>query len=226
MGDPRMQFEIAEQSILDNVLGPAEAGRFVTIGGQRQRDSAEAINSKRKVMVIFDEGTFPESGGAQYGPVRHDMTFKVMLIEATPAEVDLSVLNNEDASASDKAEALRQMAEPSIKANRNMNEFIRIVWQILMDLRNEQMGMVPPDDRPNLKLVSSRWISNIRKGDPVPEGEFVVLTAEMDLTLTVEEDITGDDLPATPEDGVVYDGDLELDGDDVAAQGVEVTNED
>ena len=220
----RMQFEIAEQSILDNVLGPAESDRFITIGGQRQRDSAEAINDKRKVMVIFNEGDFPESSGAQYGPVRHDMTFDILLIEATPAKADLSVLNDEDASASDKAEALRQMAEPSIEANRSMNEFIRIVWQILMDLRNNQMGMVPPDDRPNLKLVSNRWITNISKGDPVPEGEFVVLTASMKLTITVSEDITGDDLPATPKLGPVYDGDIELDGDDVAAQGVKVTN--
>lgn len=224
MGDPRMQFEIAEQSILDNVLGPAEAGRFVTIGGQRQRESAEAIDDLRKVMVFYDEGTFPESGGAQYGPVRHDMTFKVVLMESTPAKADLFALNDESASADAKAEALRQMAEPSIEANRNMNKFIRIIWQILMDARNEQMGMVPPDDRPNLKLVSSRWISNIRKADPAPEGEFVVLTAEMDLTVTVKEDITGDDLPATPKDGAVYDGDIEFDGDDVAAQGVKVTN--
>ncbi len=220
----RMQFEIAEQSILDNVLGPAEAGRFVTIGGKRQKDSAKAINDKRKVMVVYNSGDFPESGGAQYGPVKHDCTFDVILIEATPAKVDLSVLNDENASADSKATALRQMAEPSIEANRNMNEFIRIVWQILMDLRNEQMGMVPPDDRPNLKLVSDRWISNISKGDPVPEGEFVVLTASMNLTLTVSEDITGDDLPDTPVDGVILDGDIELDGDDVAAQGVKVTN--
>ena len=219
-----MQFEIAEQSILDNVLGPAESGRFITIGGQRQRDSAEAINDNRKVMVFFDEGSFPESSGAQYGPVRHDMTFNILLIEATSAKADLSVLNDESASATDKATALRKMAEPSIEANRNMNEFIRIIWQILMDARNEQMGMVPPDDRPNLKLVSNRWISNINKGDPVPEGEFVVLTATMNLTFTVEEDITGDDLPITPVAGAVLDGNIELDGDDVAAQGVKVTN--
>jgi len=151
------------------------------------------------------------------------MTFDVLLVEATPARADLSVLNDENASPDAKATALRQMAEPSIEANRNMNAFIRIVWQILMDLRNEQMGMVPPDDRPNLKLVSNRWISNISKGDPVPEGEFVVLTASMSLTLTVQEEITGDDLPVTPVAGAVYDGDIELDGD-TAEQGVEVTN--
>ena len=221
----RMQFEIVEQSILDNVFEPNEAGRFATIGGQRQRESAEAVDNLRKVMVFYDEGAFPESGGAQYGPVRHDMTFNILLIEATPARADLSVLNDDGASATDKATALRQMAEPSVEANRSMNEFIRIIWQILMDARNEQMGMVPPDDRPNLKMVSNRWISNINKGDPAPEGEFVVLTASMNLMLTVSEDITGDDLPATPEDGVVYDGDIELDGDDVAAQGVKVTND-
>lgn len=220
----RMQFEIVEQSILDNVLGPAEAGRFVTIGGQRQRESAKAIDNDRKVMVFYVEGEFPKSGGASYSDVRHDMTFDVVLVVATPAKADLSVLNDENASGADKATALRQMAEPSIEANRNMNAFIRIVYQILMDARNEQMGMVPPDDHPNLKLVSNRWVNNITKNDPVPEGEFVVLTASMRLTLTVSEDITGDDLPGTPQNGAVFDGDIELDGDDVAAQGVEVTN--
>ena len=219
----KMLFEIAEQSIIDNVLGPAEAGRFVTIGGQRQRESAEAIDSERKVMVFYNEGNFPKSGGASYGDVKHDMTFDVVLVEATPAKADLSVLNDENASAESKATALRQMAAPSIEANQNMNAFIRIIWQILMDARNEQMGMVPPDNRPNLKLVSSRWVNNISKDDPVPEGEFVVLTASMRLTFTVSEDITGDDLPVTPQAGAVFDGDIILDGDDVAKQGVEVT---
>ncbi len=218
-----MQFEIVEQSILDNVLGPAESGRYATIGGMRQRESAKAINAKRKVMVIYSGGDFPESGGSQFGPVRHDMTFDVLLVQATPAKVDLSALNDENASEDDKATALRQFTEPSIEANRLMNEFIRIIWQILMDATNEQMGMSPPADRPKLKLVSTRWISNISKGDPVPDGNFVVLTASMSLTMTVSEDITGDDLPATPVNGVVYDDNITLDGD-TAKQGVEVTN--
>ena len=218
-----MQFEIVEQSILDNVLGPAEAGRFVTIGGQRQRESAEAINNDRKVMVFYQEGDFPKSGGASYGAVRHDMTFEIVLVESTPAKADLSKLNDESASATDKATALRQMAEPSVEANRNMNVFMRVIYQILMDARNEQMGMVPSDEHPNEKLVSNRWVNNISKNDPVPEGEFVVLTASMRLTLTVSENITGDDLPATPAGGAILDVDIELDGDDIAKQGVEVT---
>ena len=218
----RMQFEIVEQSILDNVLGPAEAGRFVTIGGQRQRESAEAINAKRKVMVFYQEGDFPKSGSAFNGPVRHDMTFDIVLVEATPAKADLSKLNDENASAADKAAALRQMAEPSIEANRNMNVFIRIIIQILMDNRNEQMGMASPDDHPNEKLISNRWVNNVSKNDPVPDGEFVVLTASMRLTLTASENITGDDLPVTPPNGAVLDGDIDLDGD-TAEQGVKVT---
>ena len=219
----RMQFEIVEQSILDNVLGPAETGRFVTIGGQRQRESAEAINAKRKVMVFYQEGDFPKSGSAFKGPVKHDMTFEIVLVEATPAKVDLSVFNDENADAADKATALRQMAEPSVEANRNMNVFLRIVYQILMDNRNDQMGLSPPDDNSKKKLVSNRWVNNFSKNDPVPEGEFVVLTATMRLTLTVSENITGDDLPDTPAGGAVLDGDIKLDGDDVAGQGVKVT---
>lgn len=219
----KMQFEIAEQSILDNVLGPAEAGRFVTIGGQRQRESAEAINDNRKVMVFYNEGSFPKSGGQAYGDVKHDMTFDVVLVEATPAKADLSILNDENAAEEDKATALRKMSEPSVEANRNMNAFIRIIYQILMDNRNEQMGMVPPEDRSNLKLVSSRWVDQISKGDPVPEGEFVVLTASMRLTFTVSETVTGDDLPDTPAGGAIFDSDIDLDGDDTEKTGVKVT---
>lgn len=219
-----MNFEIVEQSILDNVLEPAEAGRFITIGGIRQRDSADVIDAKRKVMIIYNAGQFPKPGSASYGAVKHKMSFDVVLVEATPAKADLSVLNSESASASEKATALRKMAEPSLEANRNINAFIRIIYQILMDARNEQMGLNPPADNSNLKLVADRWIESIDKGDPMPDGEFVVLTASMRLTLTMSEAITGDDLPDTPEGGAIFDSDIDLDGDDTEKTGVTVTN--
>ena len=42
-----MNFRVIKASLIDNVIGPAEAGRFTTIGFQRQ--SKSAIESLTKV---------------------------------------------------------------------------------------------------------------------------------------------------------------------------------
>lgn len=215
-----MNFQVLEQSILDNVLVPVEAGRWETIGAQRQTESAKAVNELHKVMVMYSEGDFPKNAGQAYGDVSHDTTFEVVLVVAAAAKADLSVLNNESVSDDDRANALRQMKEPSLDANREMNELIGIIYQVLMDNRNDQLGINPPADQPNLKAVANRWVDQIRKGDPLPDGEFVTLTATMRLTCRIEESIPGEDLVNAGDK--TFESDITLDGD-TAQAGVEET---
>jgi hypothetical protein len=215
-----MNFQVLEQSILDDVLAPAEAGRYQTVGAQRQSESAQVVNETRKVMVFYTEGDFPKSAASIYGDVQHNTTFEIVLVVAVNAEADLSVLNDENASAADKANALRQMREPSLDANREMNDFIALIYQILMDGRNEQLGINPPGDRPNLKAVSGRWVDQIRKNDPLPDGEYVTLTATMRLTCTIEESLPGEDL--VDAGNKTFESDITHDGD-TAQAGVEET---
>jgi hypothetical protein len=189
-----MNFEVLQQSIIDNVLVPAEAGRFVTVGYQRQRESANVINSNRQVTVYYSEGDLPRGPGQAYGDVMHDVAFLIELAVASPAQIDISILDNDDSTANEKATALRQLSEAGMVADREMNELIRIVFQILMDNRNEQLGMVPPEDRSNLKLVSSRWVDQIRKDNPNSDGEYLMLTGSMRLVCRIEETVTGEDL--------------------------------
>lgn len=217
----RMQFEILKQSIINNILVPGEAGRYVTVGYQRQRESAEVINGNRQVTLYFSESAMPKAAGQAYGDVMHDVAFKVELAIASPAEVDLSVLNDENATANEKATALRQISEAGVIADQEMDELIRIVYQILMDARNEQMGLTPPENRPNLKLVSGRWIDQISKDTPIPDGEYLMLTASMRLTCRIEEAITGDDL--VDFGNKIFNVDLDLSGDDVEKTGVQIT---
>lgn len=223
MTECKMEFEVLKQSMIDNVFVPAEAGRFVTNGYQGQRKSAEVVNLNSQFTVYFSEGDLSKASGAAYGSVMHDVAFRFELVTVTNAKVDLAVLNNENASADAKATALRGMLEAGAAADVKMDAFIRTIFQIFMDARNEQMGMVPPADQSKRKLVSNRWIDQIRKDTPITEGESVILTASMRATCRIEETITGDDLPVTPPGGAVLDGDIALDGDDVAEQGVEVT---
>ena len=214
-----MNFRTLKQSIIDNVLVPSEQGQYVTAGYQKQRKSADEINVNRQVTVYYSEGDFPKGPGQAYGDVAHDVVFNVELAVATPAHVDLSVLNDASASEASKATALRQMLEAGPVADEQMDELIDIVFQVLMDARNEQLGINPPADRPNLKIVASRWIEQIRKDTPVPEGEYLILTASMRLTCRIEENITGEDLPDVT-DNAVYDSDIVLDGNEESEQGV------
>jgi hypothetical protein len=215
-----MKFEVLKQSIIDDVLVPAEAGRFVTIGYQRQRESAEAINLNRQVTVYFSEGDIPKGPGQAYGDVMHDVAFLIELAVASPAHVDLSVLNDENATESEKATALRNISEAGAVADAEMDELIRIVFQTLMDARNNQLGITPPADRPNFKYVSSRWVDQIRKDNPSPDGEFLMLTASMRLSCRIEENITGVDL--VDAGNKTFSSDLDLSGDDTEKTGVEV----
>lgn len=214
-----MNFRTLKQSIIDDVLVPAEQGRYVTAGYQKQRKSADEINANRQVTVYYSEGDIPKGSGQAYGDVMHKIAFRVELAVATPAKVDLSVLHDENATEASKATALRQMLEAGPVADEAMDELIDIIFQVLMDKRNDQLGINPPDDRPNLKMVSDRWIDQIRKDTPVPEGEYLILTASMRLSCTVEENVPGEDLPAVTDDAA-YDTDIVLDGNEEAEQGV------
>ena len=213
-----MNFEVLKQSIVDDVLVPAEAGRYETVGAKRQRESADAINAKRRVMVIYKQGEMPKGGSTSYGSVQHDTEFEIVMTVAVAAKADLSVLNNPDSSEADRSQALRDMRLPSIEADSDMDSFIAMIWRILMDARNDQMGIDPPASRPNLKAVADRWVSNISKGDPVPQGEYVVLTASMRLTCSIEETIPGEEL-VNP-GNKTFESDITLEGDE-AEQGVE-----
>lgn len=215
-----MNFRTLKQSIIDNVLVPAEQGQYVTSGYQGQRKDSEVINDNRQVTVYYSEGEMPKGAGQSYGDVMHDTTFLIELAVATAAEVDLATLNDDDATQSEKATALRNINEAGKIADDQMDELIDVVYQVLMDNRNEQMGLNPPADRPNLKPVSGRWIDQIRKDNPSDDGEFLVLTASMRLTCRIEETVTGEDLRDFG--NKVFDNDITLEGD-IAEQGVEVT---
>ena len=54
-----------------------------------------------------------------------------------------------------------------------------------MDNRNLDLGLP-------IGTVTNRWVTNIQKDTPPAEGEYVILTASMLLTLRTPEEVTGD----------------------------------
>lgn len=207
-----MNFRTIKDQIVNNILGPAEAGRFQTIGFQRQSTGAEEVlGNLRFVQFFYSSGNFSVSGGRQTGPTQHDITFNVWLTVSAASELDLSVINNPESTPEQVSAALLAEKEACEVADASLDELIDIVYQILMDGNNIEMGL-------DKGIISNKWIGSITKDQPTSSGDYVVLTASMPLTLRTVEDVPGDTGTAIE----VINTKIDIDDDDVEQTIVEV----
>jgi hypothetical protein len=206
-----MMFETAEKALRD-LLVAAAAGRFTVIGYQMQSKSAEA--HRKLVQVYFSEGAFPKSANRFHGEKTHDITIEIDMTVCSKTAVDLDTLESRTATPQQKAAALVGLKTAAELANTELNELIRWVYQILMDARNDELGL-------DKGSIASRWIGNITKDTTIGYGGIVVKTANMKYTCRVSEDVPGDigTEPAT----VTFDS--EIPADDTGGAGVAVTND-
>jgi hypothetical protein len=173
------------KSNVETILGNAAAGRFVVVGYQQQKTSAkEAKGNNRIVRFYYKNGDFPKDKGSLNGPVNHDMDFTIELTCSSSAKVDVATLNNEASTPAQKAAALIGLKEASQEADESIDELWEIVYQILMDARNIDLG--------SSFNVANRWIQNFRKDDTLDDGELVVITGLASLTCSIDEQVTGD----------------------------------
>ena len=205
-----MVFRAIKAALINNILGPAEAGRFKTVGFQRQVKSAEeTLDNSRLVQVYYSSGNFPKSSGRLNGPVQHDISFSVDLTVSAAAAGDLATINNISSTPVQVAAALLAFQEAAGRADDLLDDLFDIVYQILMDARNQDLGL--PSG-----TVANRWVDQLNKDDPVPSGEYVILTGNMRLTCRAAEEVPGDI-------GVVgdktFDFNIELENDDVQKSG-------
>jgi len=172
-----MQF-IAVKNALQQLLSTNAAGQFQVIGAQKQEKSAEEfIDQNRMVEIYYKRSTFPKGEGRYLGPVTNKAEFAIEFTVSAPARADLTVLNNPAATPAQLEAAIASMKEASNEADEKMDELISLVWEILMDARNEDLGLP--------KIVSDRWVDDATKNDPNPRGSLVVLTASMPYSCNV-----------------------------------------
>ncbi len=207
-----MNFRIIKDQIANNILGPAEVGRFQTIGFQRQSTgAAEVLGNLRFVQLFYSSGIFSKSGGRQTGPTQHDITFNVWLTVSAESELDLSTINNESSTPEQVSAALLAEKEACEVADASLDELIEIVYQILMDGNNIDMGL-------SKGIVSNKWVGSITKDQPTTSGDYVVLTGSMPLTLRTVEDVPGD----TGTTIEIMNTTIDIDNDDTEKTVVEV----
>ncbi len=208
-----MKFRTVKEAI-KNLLASSSMGNFRVVGFQRQsKTSDEVLNNNRLVQVYFSEGDFIKSAGRMKGSKSHNITIEIDMTASAKAQGDLSILDSNTATESQKANALSGLKEAAEIADEKVDELIDRVYQILMDARNENLGL-------EAVKVSSRWIGKIVKDTTIEYGDLVVKTANMKYTCRVQEDVLGDE--GTQPDPAIVSSSVPLGEED--GTGVEVSN--
>lgn len=203
------------KAALVKLLGDAAAGRYTVIGYDSGGKAAEEIKgAKRLVQVYYQEGDFAKSAGRMYGDTQHAMKFAVILTVSAAAKLNLAALNAPGATAAQIKTAIEGLKEAGQICDDLFDELADIVYQVLMDALNDQLGT-------DGGIIANRWVSRVEKGEVLPKGELVVLDGTVMYSCSTVEAITGD-TPLTPEGGVIIDTQLDIVGDDVERTGVTV----
>jgi hypothetical protein len=196
-----MNFRTIKASVV-SLLGAAEAGRFRTIGYQRQDIAgSEVLNNERTVQVFFSSGDFPKSGSSTNGPYKHDITFQIILTVAKKSFGDLATLNNPASTELQRQTAIASFSESESLVDDSFDELVDHVFQIINDARNRNLGAG--------FNIGSRWLNGITKNDYLYRGEMCVLSGAMSLTCTTDEQVTGE----TGTAGDIVDVTVEIDED-------------
>lgn len=181
-----MNFRTINKAIIA-LLGSSAAGRFTVTGYDGQaKGASEVKGSKRNVQSYFQHGQFPKGKGRAYGSTGHDMVFMIGLTVSAAAQANLAVINQvPPAQPAAMAAALAGMRESAFVADDLMDDLFEIVYQILMDARNIDLGL-------SEGTVTDRWVTELKKDDPLPQGTLLVLTGVATFTCSTTEDIIGD----------------------------------
>ena len=80
-----MLFRTIQAAIINDILGPAEAGRFRTVGFQRQAKAAEdALDNSRLVQVFYSSGSFPFAKSSRITPQHNIIMLSLRLVKLRP----------------------------------------------------------------------------------------------------------------------------------------------
>jgi hypothetical protein len=189
------------KSALETLLNNEAAGRFDVIGYQRQSKGAE--ETQKLVTVFYKSGNFPISASARYGAtVKHEIEFSIEFTVSTPAEMDLSIIDNPASTPAERSAAIGAMITGAKIADDSIDELFDDVWNIILNPINADFQL-------NQFEIQDRWIDDITKDEAQPRGELIILTGRARLTCTAEE-IPGGETPTPAE---IFDSTIDIESD-------------
>ena len=192
-----MKFRTVKTSLLA-LLNASEAGRYQTVGFQRQQKGADEVKgNNRLVQLYYSRGSFPKSSSSLSGPFKHTATYQVDLTCSEAATVDLATLNNPASSPAQITAALAAKAEAAKLADDSLDELFDIVYQIIMDARQRDLDL-------GIGGASDIYISDFQKDEPDAQGRLVTITGAFIIGVVMEEIVSGE--TSTTQDQLISGG--------------------
>lgn len=177
-----MSFTTVRDNII-SFLGTQSQGEFTVIGYKPQEKDAVDIVSNKQITVVARNGDFPKDTNSVNRKLTHICTFELILTVASNIAVDLATIENGASTELQIATAIANRSRADDLANKLWDAFFITITKIIMSPQNRFLG--------NTKYtISDRWLNGFEKGEPMNEGESVVIAGRCFLTLSCEEDLT------------------------------------
>ena len=216
ISDP-MGFEVVRDAI-ESILIANQGSLFRTILGQRERiDASEVKDGLRTLQVFYESGDYADQKSGKLTK-EHECEYRLEYKLSRAARADLSVLDNDSATPAQLQAALLAADEGSTLADKAMDEFRRIISQILLDPKNRGLGLAgtPTGMGAFNYKISRQKLERFRKNQPLQKGGLIVLTASETFTTTVTEVFDGAGVTAAADIPIDYETGLTPpDGDPV-----------
>ena len=174
------------QTALITALGAAAASRYRTVGYKDEPiGQSEIVNNSKLVSVYYSQGDLPLHLSGRSGPATHHCIFNVELKLSQKAVVDIATLEDSGSTEGERTTALANLQDAKDLANANLDSFISIIFGVLTDNRNLFLELSP-------SIFANRWISQIKKEDPMYFGDSLICSAILKYECDVEETFVGD----------------------------------
>jgi len=188
-------------SSIASILSSESDGRFSVVG-YKQTDTDENESLLPIVSVTIPKGVFDTGGSAIYGPFQHDVKCNISIIASCEAEVDLNTINDPEATAEQKINAISAMKGADEGAQALIHSVVGDIFNILNSVENFDLGQTKG-------TIKKRSLTGFEiKEDKIIDGELVTVFCEIDFNFSVIENITGLD-PVVAESPIL-DGSVEV----------------
>ena len=181
------------KTAIKTILAAGQGANYTTKIGQKQSRAANNFLTPR-VVVFYESGTFPKARGSVQSAKTHMPTYRLEITVAVQNVGDIATLNNDAATAIQKAAALSAFQDLAEKADDLWDEAFDDIYQVIMAADKRDLDLA-------VGTANDLWLDNPQKGNPLDKGELLVLTGSCIITLSTEEVVTG--ITGTP--GVSYD---------------------
>lgn len=171
---------IAVSDAVADLLKSNSAGEFIVVDHEPfPGDASDYAGKNRTVRVFYSGGKFDNHRRNMYD---HEFEINIEMIVTAEAESDLSTLADENATQVELAAAMASMRTSAAVADKQFNELLGMVMDILGDPANRYLGLA------ETAIVGNDFVE-AKKDRLLPFGEYAILTGTLTVGFTVIESL-------------------------------------